>query len=207
MKKMTLPVGPLLEKLSALTPLHKGLVVAATFLVLGAGFYFLKYQDQINKAQRLRVAIADQEKKLNSLKQAAVQVAALQKELEQSEEEFTRLLSFLPDQKEIPGLLEKVSQLGAQVGLENILFQPQVEQAKEFYAMIPVRLDLIGTYHELGTFFDRISKLNRILKVDSVTLTRQKDSARLQVNCTIVTYRFVEKPPQPAPAAPPAKKK
>ncbi len=207
MIKMTLPVGPLLEKLSALTPLHKGLVVAATFLVLGAGFYFLKYQDQINKAQRLRVAIADQEKKLNSLKQAAVQVAALQKELEQSEEEFTRLLSFLPDQKEIPGLLEKVSQLGAQVGLENILFQPQVEQAKEFYAMIPVRLDLIGTYHELGTFFDRISKLNRILKVDSVTLTRQKDSARLQVNCTIVTYRFVEKPPQPAPAAPPAKKK
>ena len=97
--------------------------------------------------------------------------------------------------------------MGAQVGLENILFQPQVEQAKEFYAMIPVRLDLIGTYHELGTFFDRISKLNRILKVDSVTLTRQKDSARLQVNCTIVTYRFVEKPPQPAPAAPPAKKK
>jgi len=207
MKKITLPVGPLLEKLSALTPLHKGLVVAATFLVLGAGFYFLKYQDQVNKIQKLRVAIADQERKLNSLKQAAVQVAALQKELEQSEEEFTRLLSFLPDQKEIPGLLEKVSQLGAQVGLENILFQPQVEQAKEFYAMIPVRLDLIGTYHELGTFFDRISKLNRILKVDSITLTRQKDSARLQVNCTIVTYRFVEKPPQPAPAAPPAKKK
>jgi len=207
MKKITLPVGPLLEKLSALTPLHKGLVVAATFLVLGAGFYFLKYQDQVNKVQKLRVAIADQERKLNSLKQAAVQVAALQKELEQSEEEFKRLLSFLPDQKEIPGLLEKVSQLGAQVGLENILFQPQVEQAKEFYAMIPVRLDLIGTYHELGTFFDRISKLNRILKVDSVTLTRQKDSARLQVNCTIVTYRFVEKPPQPAPAAPPAKKK
>jgi len=207
MKKITLPVGPLLEKLSALTPLHKGLVVAATFLVLGAGFYFLKYQDQVNKIQKLRVAIADQERKLNSLKQAAVQVAALQKELEQSEEEFKRLLSFLPDQKEIPGLLEKVSQLGAQVGLENILFQPQVEQAKEFYAMIPVRLDLIGTYHELGTFFDRISKLNRILKVDSITLTRQKDSARLQVNCTIVTYRFVEKPPQPAPAAPPAKKK
>jgi len=207
MKKITLPVGPLLEKLSALTPLHKGLVVAATFMVLGAGFYFLKYQDQVNKIQKLRVAIADQERKLNSLKQAAVQVAALQKELEQSEEEFKRLLSFLPDQKEIPGLLEKVSQLGAQVGLENILFQPQVEQAKEFYAMIPVRLDLIGTYHELGTFFDRISKLNRILKVDSITLTRQKDSARLQVNCTIVTYRFVEKPPQPAPAAPPAKKK
>ncbi|MBP8645775.1 MAG: type 4a pilus biogenesis protein PilO [Syntrophobacteraceae bacterium] len=207
MRKNLLPVGPLLEKLSTLTQLQKALVIAITILVMGVGFYFLKYQDQTARVKKLRAAIADQEKKLNSLKQASIEVAALQKELEQAEEEFARLLSFLPDQKEIPGLLEKVSQLGAQVGLENILFQPQAEMPKEFYAMIPVRLDLIGTYHELGIFFDRISKLNRILKVDNVTLTRQKDSARLQVNCTVVTYRFVEKPPQPASAVPSAKKK
>lgn len=75
----------------------------------------------------------------------------MQKELEQAEEEFARLLSFLPDQKEIPGLLEKVSQLGRKWGL-RISFQPQAEMPKEFYAMIPVRLDLIGTYHELGIF-------------------------------------------------------
>jgi type IV pilus assembly protein PilO len=111
--------------------------------------------------------------------------------LGESEIEFAQLLSMLPDQKEIPGLLDSVSQLGAQVGLENILFQPQPEQPHEFYAAIPVRLDLLGSYHKLGTFFDKISKLNRILKVDNLSISRRSDSS-LQVGCTIITYRFIE---------------
>jgi type IV pilus assembly protein PilO len=85
-----------------------------------------------------------------------------------------------------------VSQLGAQVGLENILFQPQPEQVQEFYAIIPIRLDLLGRFHELGTFFDKISKLDRILKVENLSLARREDSS-LQVGCTIVTYRFLDK--------------
>ena len=120
----------------------------------------------------------------------------LEKELAQSEEELTKLLTLLPDQKEIPGLLENVSRLGAKVGLENILFQPQPEVIQEFYAIIPIRLDLLGTFNDLGVFLDNISKLNRILKVESLTLTRQKDkqASLLQVGCTVVTYRFLEKP-------------
>ncbi|MFZ0932144.1 MAG: type 4a pilus biogenesis protein PilO, partial [Syntrophobacteraceae bacterium] len=55
---------------------------------------------------------------------------------------------------------------------------------------------LRGTFNDLGVFLDSISKLDRILKVESLTLTRQKDKqgALLQVACTIVTYRFLEKP-------------
>ena len=89
-----------------------------------------------------------------------------------------------------------MSRLGAKVGLENILFQPQPEVPEEFYAVIPIRLDLVGTFNDIGVFLDSISKLNRILKVQSITLTRQKDKAAslLQVACTVVTYRFLEKP-------------
>jgi type IV pilus assembly protein PilO len=87
------------------------------------------------------------------------------------------------------------------VGLENILFQPQAEQPREFYAIIPIRLDLIGTYHKLGVFFDSMSKLNRILKVENLTMTRQKGASVLQVGCTVMTYRFLEKPAE-APGAP-----
>jgi type IV pilus assembly protein PilO len=73
---------------------------------------------------------------------------------------------------------------------------------QEFYATIPIRLDLLGTFNDLGVFLDNISKLDRILKVQSLTLTRQKDKpgALLQVGCNIVTYRFLEKP-QPQPKA------
>jgi type IV pilus assembly protein PilO len=74
-----------------------------------------------------------------------------------------------------------------------VSFQPQPEQLHDFYAAIPVRLELIGSYHELGAFLDRVSKLDRIVKVDNLSLTRLKQPPKLQVSCTVVTYRFVEK--------------
>ncbi|MGA2404723.1 MAG: type 4a pilus biogenesis protein PilO [Syntrophobacteraceae bacterium] len=184
------------ERLSGLSTLQKVLLFAATVLVMGAAFYFLKFEGQLDTLKQLKSDIAQQQQKLASLKAAAARVQALEKDLAQSEEELTKLLMLLPDQKEIPGLLENVSRLGAKVGLENILFQPQPEVMQEFYAIIPIRLDLLGTFNDLGVFLDNISKLNRILKVESLTLTRQKgkQASLLQVGCTVVTYRFLEKP-------------
>lgn len=184
------------ERLSLLTPVQKALLFAGTLLLMGAAFYFLKFESQFDKLNQLNSQITGQQQKLVSLKAAAAKVPVLEKEIAVSEEELATLLMMLPDQKEIPGLLENVSRLGAKVGLENILFQPQPEVTQEFYATIPVRLDLLGTFNDIGVFLDNVSKLNRILKVQSLTLTRQKDkqASLLQVACTIVTYRFLEKP-------------
>jgi len=172
--------------------------------VLFAGFYFLVYEGQITKIGTLTTQIDEQERRLARLKEAAAKVGSLEKELATSEEELARLLTYLPDQKEIPGLLENVSMLGAKVGLENILFQPQPEVPQEFYAAIPIRLDLLGSFNDLGVFLDNISKLNRILKVESLTITRQRDKQvpLLQVGCTIVTYRFLDRPEQAADQKP-----
>jgi len=198
------------EKVTGLTRAQKLLVFAATFIVLVGLFYFLIYKDQDARLKSLNATISTQEKRLATLKQAAARAPALEKEVAEAQEEFEHLLSFLPDQKEIPALLENVSKVGAEVGLENILFQPQPEQLREFYAVIPIRLEIRGTYHELGVFFDRVSKLNRILKVEALNMIRQKEAQKLQVTCTIVTYRFVEGEGKGAGGAPakgaPAKK-
>lgn len=184
------------EKLSGLSAVQKVLLFALTLLVMGGAFYFLKFESQLNTLTQLKAKIAEQQKKLVTLKAAAAKVQVLEKELEKSEEELAKLLMLLPDQKEIPGLLENVSRLGAKVGLENILFQPQPEVVQEFYAIIPVKLDLVGTFNDLGVFLDNISKLDRILKVESLSLTRQKgkQASLLQVGCNLVTYRFLETP-------------
>lgn len=200
MIKFSIP-PTLQEKLDNLTSVQRAMVFAATFIILGGAFYFLRYKPDAQHIAGLKANIKQQENRLVELKRAAAQVEVLQKEVAGSEKELAQLLSMLPDQKEIPGLLDSVSQLGAQVGLENILFQPQPEQMQEFYAIIPIRLDLLGRYHELGTFFDQISKLNRILNVENLTITRRNDSS-LQVGCTIVTYRFLEKAEQAREAKP-----
>ncbi|HQN19332.1 MAG TPA: type 4a pilus biogenesis protein PilO [Syntrophobacteraceae bacterium] len=184
------------EKISSLTPQQRILLFVGTILFLGAAFYFFQYKPQSEATAKLQAALSEQQKRLATLKQAQAKLPALQKELSEAEEEFARLSSLFPDQKEIPALLDSVSQLGAQVGLENILFQPQPERAHEFYAAIPIRLNLLGTYHRLGTFLDSMSKLNRILRVENINMIRQKGGSLLQVDCNIITYRFLEKPPE-----------
>jgi type IV pilus assembly protein PilO len=191
-----LSFAALQETLSELTAAQKALLFAGTLLAMGAIFYFLEFGGQLDTLSRLKNQVAEQHKKLVTLKAAEAKVHVLEHELVQSEDELAKLLMLLPDQKEIPGLLENVSRLGAKVGLENILFQPQPESVQEYYAIIPIRIDLLGTFNDLGVFLDNISKLNRILKVESLTLTRQtaKQASLLQVACTLVTYRFLEKP-------------
>ncbi len=210
MKKIPIPSFSVVhEKMTGLPSNQKVMLFVATFVLLAAAFYFLKYQDQMDTTARLKSDLAQQEQKLVSLKAAAAKVGQLEKDLAQAEEELAELMTFLPDQKEIPALLENISRLGSQVGLENILFQPQSEVPQEFYAAIPIRIDLLGTYNDLGVFLDSVSKLNRILRVESLTLSRQADKQLLQVQCTMNTYRFLETPivkKGPGPPAP-AKKK
>ncbi len=184
------------ETLSDLSAAQKALLFVGTLLAMGAIFYFLEFDSQLDTLTQLNNQIAAQQSRLVTLKAAAAKVQVLERELSQSEDELAKLLMLLPDQKEIPGLLENVSRLGAKVGLENILFQPQPESVQEYYAIIPVRIDLLGTFNDLGVFLDNIAKLNRILKVQSLTLTRQTDkqASLLQVGCTMVTYRFLENP-------------
>lgn len=203
MKKTPASIVSIQEKLSALPLQQKALLFLVTIAVLVGAFYYFVYSDQVENIARLDKSIADQEARLVKLKKAATEVEELEKRLAESEKELAELLSLLPDQKEIPALLDSISQLGSKVGLENILFQPQAEVHKEFYAIIPIRLDMVGTYHQVGVFLDNVSKMHRILKVDSLNLNRMPNGSTLQVACTIVTYRFIETPP----AGPPPKKK
>lgn len=191
MKTDFFSIAPVQEWLEGLSGSQRVLLVVATMFFLGVSFYFVKYHRNAEHLANLHYRITQQQVRLVSLKQAAAQIGAFKKRKADAEMQLRELLTLLPNEKEIPGLLDNISQVGAQVGLENVLFQPQPERKHEFYAAIPVRLALLGSFNELGLFFDKISRLNRILKVESLQISRKKNPASLQVSCKIVTYRFL----------------
>uniref|UniRef100_A0A831ZT10 Pilus assembly protein PilO n=1 Tax=Desulfacinum infernum TaxID=35837 RepID=A0A831ZT10_9BACT len=200
MKKVSLPIEAIEAKIDDLPVVQRVLVLVLTVLALAAAFYYFKYDPQSKRIRQLRTSIQNEETRLATLKKYAAESEKLAQEVEKAQEEFAAMLKLLPDQREIPALLETVSQIGAQEGLENLLFQPLPEIPHEFHATIPVRLDLVGRYHQLGLFLDKISRLGRIIQVDSMALKRRSDSS-LQVSCNFSTYRFLEeherKKPEP----------
>jgi type IV pilus assembly protein PilO len=93
------------------------------------------------------------------------------------------------------------------VGLEFLLFEPKPEIRKEFYAEIPVAINVKGGYHDMAMFFDRVARLSRIVNVKNITMGREKEGEDLNTVCTAVTYKFVEPPPKAKAKAKTKKKK
>ena len=92
-------------------------------------------------------------------------------------------------------------------GLEFLLFEPKPEVRKEFYAEIPVAINVTGGYHDMAIFLDKIARLSRIVNVKDISMGRTKGGEDLNTSCTAVTYKFVEGPPPEDPKDKKKKKK
>ena len=150
------------------------------------------------------------EPELNQLKSelAAKKVIVKEKprylaELEQTRAKLYVALKQLPDKSEIPTLLENVSSLGTAAGLQFKLFKPMPEVAKNFYAEIPVDIQVDGKFRDIVTFFDNVAKMPRIVNILDISISNpKKDPAggtMVSTSCNAVTYKFIEGA-KPAPA-------
>jgi len=118
--------------------------------------------------------------------------------MKEAEIEFLRVKKSLPEGKEIPSLLISISRSGHEAGLEFLLFERKDAVSKEFYAEIPIAIRVAGSYHNVGGFFDKVAKLNRIVNIRNIKMIAT-DSGVKETSCTATTYMFVEKPKEEKP--------
>lgn len=131
-------------------------------------------------------------------------------EAEKLEADLRRVLNQLPNKAEIPNLLRSVSDVGVASGLEFVRFKPGKEAPREFYAAVPVELEIIGGYHQIATFFDRVAKLPRIVTISDIDIKeKSNEGGKLLLNakCTATTYKFLDDAERAAVAAADAKTK
>jgi type IV pilus assembly protein PilO len=133
---------------------------------------------------------------------------AYKAQLKEMEKSFGAMLRQLPGKTEVPSLLVDISQTGLAAGLDEKLFQPGPEMKREFYAELPIKIRLTGSYHELGNFVSGIAALPRIVTLHDIEIKPvEKDSYdELVLDVTAKTYRYLEDD-ESAAAAGPAKKR
>jgi type IV pilus assembly protein PilO len=169
--------------------------VAATFLVLALLLiYFLVWQDvrpellqKESQEQALRTEFQQKHAK-------AVNLAAYKQQLKDLQRSFGALLRQLPGKTEVPNLLVDISQTALAAGLQQKLFQPQSEQAKDFYAELPIKMELTGSYHQFGEFVSGIAGLPRIVTLHDIQITGDKSGGydNLTLTLTAKTYRYLD---------------
>jgi type IV pilus assembly protein PilO len=191
------------EKYIPLAPRIKlGIMVGIILLPLVV-FYFSYYQQKVQKIQTLSQQKVSLTQQLQEVKQKASDLAKFEKEMAEAEHLYLETAVLLPKEKEIPKLLKDISALGQNAGLDFLTFKPLADIPKDFYAEIPVTINVRGPYHNMGFFFDQVSKLERIVSVSNVKMSSpKKEDGEMLLNsdCKLVTYRFTNvelpKPPQ-----------
>jgi len=178
-----------------LTKTHKICIAVAILLIPAALFYYLSFSPKTEEIGRLEKTKKDLEAQIADLQKKTANIEEFRKEKRFAEEKFAAVSVLLPQEKEIPSLLTNISGLGTSSGLDFLSFRPKPEIPIEFYAEIPVDIQVQGQYHSVGRFLDQISKLPRIVNVSNIKMgspKREGDEMTLSTSFNLVTYRFIE---------------
>ena len=137
--------------------------------------------------------------------QRAANLDAYKQQLGEMERSFGAMLRQLPGKTEVPNLLVDISQTGLAAGLSEKLFQPGPEKSNGFYAELPIKIRLVGSYHQFGAFVSGIAALPRIVTLHDIQITPvAADKAggydNLTMDVTAKTYRYIEDEGAHAPA-------
>jgi len=158
--------------------------------VLAAGYYYHieDMQIQLAKVEKEEVELKkDFEKKAFQ----AANLEAYRQQMVEMEESFGALVSQLPSDTEVPGLLEDITNKGLLNGLEIASIDLQKETAREFYVELPIAINASGSYHDLGAFISGMAGLPRIVTLHDFTISAKgNDANHLRMNIVAKTYRY-----------------
>lgn len=166
------------------------ILIIATAAAIGG--FFLDTKAQIEKLDRAEKEEIQLKKTFEERQEKAVNLDEYKKQLKQIEEDFGAMLRALPHKTEVEGLLVDISQTGLASGIEFQLFKPQGEQIIEFYAVLPIEMKMTGTYHEFGNFVSGVAALPRIVTLHDISIKSDNTSAKLVMEVTAKTYRYLD---------------
>jgi type IV pilus assembly protein PilO len=188
-------------------PWYGQLGAFAALSVTAAGvfwnFYAKPAQESINtrKAQ-LATIRAD----ITRGRATARRLPEFRRQVEDLQAQLDRLRPVLPEEKDVADLLRRIQGMATQSNLQIRGFAPQPVATRQMYAEWPIGLELDGTYHNLGSFLERVSKFPRIINVSGIHIKTKDDGAAEQTisaQCTATTFVLVEsKKPADNPSGP-----
>ncbi len=171
------------------------IVFAILGVILYGMFYWLFYGPMQQEIEEKTTQHHNLQAEVENAQTTANRLDEFRREVKRKEATLQALSRILPSQKEVDDLLRKVQQLAAESSLEVLRFKPEATIPQEYYAEWPITLELDGSYHNLAYFFDRLSRLSRIVNVTNLNIEPKRDptlSSTITATCTATTFVFID---------------
>ncbi len=164
-------------------------------LVFGAGVYY----DTLGQLAALDIAKNKElelKQSLETKQKKSINLPDYQDQLAQIETELADMIRQMPTKEEVASLLIDISQTGLASGLEFRLFKPGAPVRKDFYSELPISIEVVGKYEELGLFISGLASLPRIVTVHDVNIipeakgkgSNEAKEGEMKMNATVKTY-------------------
>ncbi len=168
---------------------------AAIALVLAGLFFFAYYKPRMSQLSDLKKQRTLVDKQVVELRIKKKQMDKIERELATMSVTLKDLEEIIPKQREISEILTRFQQLAYDTSLNITKFTQRPENFKDYYSEWPLLLEITGTYHNLGNFFDRLSRFPRLFTIERFTikaLARQTETSTLSAAFTAKTYLFLD---------------
>lgn len=184
----------ILKKFDELSLLHKVMLFIVIVGVMSGVYWYFVLDDTLIKITKVQKDIVKLDQDIKKFRTQVAQLGKLEGDLEARKKELYYARTLLPeDSRQLEMLLASFEQLGRDENVEFILFQPGAENIGEYYATRGVTLQISGTFHKLMTYFDRLTRLDRLVSIQSITFTPIKDFSPtekvLRADLSLLVYR------------------
>jgi len=169
-------------------------VIAGLSALMTLGTWYFAIHPARNQIERLEQERRKLEGEYIDKQQIADNLNEYRREKAELEEKLAAALLELPQEAAIDELLRQLHELGTNAALQIASIEPQAEAKEEFFARIPVRMRVKGSYHEILTFLDEVSRMKRIVNVNDIQLgkpTVQNEKVVLESDFLATTFRFL----------------
>lgn len=174
----------------------KAIVLIVVFFAITFGGYWFIVKDQYAALDRVEKEELTLKEQYESRAFKVANLSAFRDQMKEMQESFGALLKQLPAKTEVPGLLEDITNTGLGSGLEIQYIQLKPEASKEFYAELPMEIQVSGTYHDIASFVSGVASLPRIVTLHDMSIssgskkTGREGFETLNMTVTAKTYRY-----------------
>lgn len=177
-------------------PAKFGLIGFMSLILISLG-YWLFIKSTFEDLDNLRAQEITLKAEFETKQRQASNLDAYRNQMRIMEERFGNMLKQLPTENEMPGLLEDISRTGIASGLTFELFAPLPEVRHDFYIELPIKIEVVGDYHQFAVFLNRVAQMNRIVTLhdfvvegDSPDKQKSNPGEKLSMKMTVKIYRY-----------------
>ncbi len=159
-------------------PLYRWGLLAVVMVILTVIYFVTTFLPHQTRMEEMAEQFSQKKAEFSKMVVLVRDRGQFMEEVENLDREFKYAITVLPDKKEIPSLLKKLSEEAEKFGLEVYYFEPQGESVQGFIAKVPVSIKLKGAFHEVLSFFDSVNKFARIVNISDISMKAIAESSQ-----------------------------